>query len=131
MNAVVEGTTSGHRAKASSGWRRCPPDGTNYASWKHDAGWLIETKPRFRPGIPYTLYPPASVIGCEPWTIEFPTLRAAKDAAHWTRQTLCEHMRGELSHFVRLICGHDEHRIMSRLMEMAREEDERRAREVK
>jgi hypothetical protein len=123
--------TAGRRTKASSGWRRCPPDGTNYAYWKHEAGWLIETKPRFRPGIPYTLYAAKSVIGCDPWPITFTTLKEAKDAARWPRESLLDSMRASCLNYLSAFVGSDEDRIVARLMDMAREEDDERRRRPK
>lgn len=78
-------------------WTKLPPDGANYSHWQRDDGWLIETKPRFRPSIPYELNasPAFREAAGGAWPLQFVTLADAKAAAEWPREQLLDRMREE------------------------------------
>jgi len=62
-------------------WQRLPSDGTSYAYWKSDDGCVVETKPRFRPAIGYSLSVPPAVTGLDRFLYaSFRTLREAQEA---------------------------------------------------
>ena len=74
-------------------WKRLPGDGTNYRYWQSDDGFLIETKPRFRPVMPYTLNVPATARKPGSYgEVLFQTLALAKAAADWPEARLVEAM---------------------------------------
>lgn len=78
-------------------WKKQPPDGTNYAYWESNDGFVIETKPRFRPQIPYTLHFPRDwpkQDGAYPCT-DFQTLALAKAGAELPQDRLFEFARSD------------------------------------
>lgn len=72
-------------------WTRLRSDGTNYRCWQSTDGLVVETKPRFRPAMPYTLYFPA-VLRVEGLRncITFPSLVDARAASKWPIERLRE-----------------------------------------
>lgn len=78
-------------------WKKVPPDGTNYAYWLSSDGFLIETKPRFRPQIPYTLLFPVDWPKQENAysAVNFQTLGLAKAGTDLPRERLFELARAE------------------------------------
>ncbi len=86
-------------------WKRLPSDGTSYAYCKSDDGCVVETKPRFRSAIDYTLSVPPAVTGLDRFLYaSFRTVREAQDAVCifqskpppcW-RRVKTDHQRGVL-----------------------------------
>lgn len=85
-------------------WRKAPPDGTSYAYWEADGGWVIETKPRFRPAIPYELTTP-----WKGWPIQCRTLAEAKAIASLPREQIIDLHRAALEAFAAALAGWQGH----------------------
>lgn len=105
--ADAEAPTSGRgqRAEESSRrpalrWRKAPPDGTSFAYWDAEGGWFIETKPRFRPAIPYELHTPWNG-----WPIQCRTLADAKAIAALPREEIIDLHRAALEAFAAVTAG--------------------------
>jgi hypothetical protein len=109
-----------------SGWKKAPPDGTNYSYWTkggescRGGAFLIETKERFR-SYGYELFLPHSMALIKGSPIHFETLGAAKEATLLTESTLrnmqrCQ-IRRRLATFASMVGGS----IEGRLRELAAE----------
>lgn len=115
-------------------WRKAPPDGTSFAYWDADGGWFIETKPRWRPAIPYELHTP-----WKGWPIQCRTLSDAKAIAALPREQIIDRHRAALEDFAAVTAGWQGHvrytpqwrnAVVAWMQQNAFEEDLERAREA-